>query len=146
MRKHCKRVQRRAVAPTMVAMHLNPEICIQEQMAVNALRGGWATTDHFNLLADCRDMLILAASERGDRSVMIACDLAGIALMNMRDRHADKGKIGATGDELKALSLLVTVSEDFWKRQGGNLFVDAEAELHRARQMRAEEVSMKETS
>lgn len=146
MRKHCKRVQRRAVAPTMVAMHLNPEICIHEQMAVNALRGGWATTDHFNLLADCRDMLILAASERGDRSVMIACDLAGIALMNMRDRHADKGKIGATGDELKALSLLVTVSEDFWKRQGGNLFVDAEAELHRARQMRAEEVSMKETS
>lgn len=146
MRKRCKRVQRRVVAPTMVAMHLNQEISIQEQMAVNALRGGWATTDHFNLLADCRDMLILAASERGDKSTIVACDLAGIALMNMRDRHADKGKIGATGDELKALSLLVTVSEDFWKRQGGNLFVDAEAALHRARQMYTEEARMKETS
>ncbi len=145
-RKRCKRVHRRVVAPTMVAMHLNPEINIQERMSVAALRGGWATTDHFNLLADCRDMLILAANEKNDRAAIAACDLAGIALMNMKDRHAKLGKIGATGDELQALDLLVDVSEDFWKRQSGGLFIDAEAALHRARQMRAEEFSMKEAA
>lgn len=146
MKKHCKRIHRRLVAPTMVAMHLNPEVSLQERGAILALRGGWATTDHFNVLADCRDMLVLAANEKNDRSCIAACTLAGIALMNMKDRHAERGRIGATGDEIRALELLVDASEDFWKRQSGGLFVDAESALHRARQMRAEEASMKEAA
>lgn len=145
-RKRCKRVVHRLVAPTAVAMFLNPEVSIQERMAVAALRGGWATTDHFNMLADCRDMLVLAANEKNDQAAITACDVAGIALMNMKDRHAELGRIGATGDELQALDLLNTVSEDFWKRQSGGLFVDAEAALHRARKMRAEEFSMKDAA
>lgn len=142
-RKRCKRVIRRALAPTIVALHLNPEVCLQERSAVLAVRGGWATTDHFNVLADCRDMLMLAANEKSDSSAIAACTVAGIALMNMKDRHTEKGKIGATGDEIQALELLVDASEDFWKRQSGGLFVDAEAALSRARAMRAEEASMK---
>lgn len=145
-RKRCKRVIRRLVAPTVVAMHLNPEVSLQERMAVEAIRGGWSSTDHFNVLADCRDMLILAASEKSDKSALAACNLAGVALMNMKDRHAKVGKIGASGDEIQALSLLVDVSEDFWKRQSGGLFVDAEDALTRARQMRANEASMKEAA
>ena len=142
-RKRCKRVVRRALAPTLVALHLNPEVCLQERAAVLAVRGGWATTDHFNVLADCRDMLMLAANEKSDSSAIAACTVAGIALMNMKDRHTEKGKIGATGDEIQALELLVDASEDFWKRQSGGLFVDAEAALSRARAMRADEASMK---
>lgn len=145
-RKRCKRVIRRLVAPTVIAMHLNPEVSLQERMAVEAIRGGWSSTDHFNVLADCRDMLILAASEKRDKSALAACNLAGVALMNMKDRHAKIGKIGASGDEIQALSLLVDVSEDFWKRQSGGLFVDAEDALTRARQMRANEASMKEAA
>ena len=142
-RKRCKRVIRRALAPTIVALHLNPEVCLQERSAVLAVRGGWATTDHFNVLADCRDMLMLAANERDDKSAIAACTVAGIALMNMKDRHSEKGKIGATGDEIQALELLLDASEDFWKRQSGGLFVDAEAALSRARAMRSSEASMK---
>ena len=142
-RKRCKRVIRRALAPTIVALHLNPEVCLQERGAVLAVRGGWATTDHFNVLADCRDMLMLAANERDDKSAIAACTVAGIALMNMKDRHSEKGKIGATGDEIQALELLLDASEDFWKRQSGGLFVDAEAALSRARAMRSSEASMK---
>ena len=40
-RKACKRVVRRLVAPTCVAMHLNPEVSLQERGAVMALRGRW---------------------------------------------------------------------------------------------------------
>jgi len=145
-RKRCKRTPRRALAPTIVALHLNPEVSLQERAAVLALRGGWATTDHFNILADCRDMLMLAANEREDASTIAACDLAGIALMNMKDRYAEKRKIGATGDELQALDLLVSASEEFWKRQSGGLFVDADAALARARKMRASEANMKEAA
>ena len=97
-RKRCKRTIRRLVAPTCVAMILNPEVSLQERGAVLALRGGWATTDHFNVLADCRDMLLLAAKEKDDQSAVAACDLAGVALMNLRDRHTEKGRMGATGD------------------------------------------------
>lgn len=72
MRKSCKRVIRRQLAPTVVAMLLNPEISIQERMAVESLRGGWSSTDTFNLLADCRDMLLLAAGEKNDQSAIAA--------------------------------------------------------------------------
>lgn len=145
-RKRCKRTVRRLVAPTMVAMHLNPEVSLQEHAAILALRGGWATTDHFNILANCRDMLMLAANEREDESTINACNLAAIALMNMKDRYAERGKIGATGDELQALDVLVNASEEFWKRQSGGLFVDADAALVRARRMRATEANMREAT
>ena len=114
--------------------------------AVLALRGGWAEGSHYNLLADCRDMLMLAASEKHDKAVIGVCDLAGVALLNIKDRYAEKKRFGATGDELRALELLCDVSEDWWKRQSGGLFIDAEAALHRARRMHRAEASMKEAA
>lgn len=134
MRKQCKRVVRRKVAPTIVAMHLNPEVNLQERMAVEAIRGGWSDTPHFNVLADCRDMLALAAAEKGDQAAQAACALSMVALENVKQRYFEKKRIGATGDEIQALQLLVDVSEDFWKRQGGGLFIDAEAALSKARE------------
>ena len=43
-----------------------------------------------------------------------------IALLNIYDRYGKTKKIGATGDELQALELLVDVSEDYWKRQSAS--------------------------
>lgn len=143
MRKRCKRTVRRIVAPTMVAMHLNPEVSLQERGAVLALRGGWAEGSHYNVLADCRDMLMLAASEKHDKDTIAVCDLAGVALLNIKDRYNAKKRFGATGDELRALELLCDTSEDWWKRQSGGLFVDAEAALSRAREMHKAEANMK---
>lgn len=145
-RKRCKRTIRRIVAPTMVAMHLNPEVSLQERGAILALRGGWAEGCHFNVLADCRDMLMLAASEKHDRETIAVCDLAGVALLNIKERYHDKKRFGATGDELRALELLCDTSEDWWKRQSGGLFIDAEAALCRARAMHREEERMKEAA
>lgn len=67
-------------------------------------------------------------------------------LLNIKDRYAEKKRFGATGDELRALELLCDVSEDFWKKKSGGLFIDAEAALHRARQMHLAEASMKEAA
>ena len=145
-RKRCKRVIRRIVAPTCVALLLNPEVSLQERGAILALRGGWAEGSHYNVLADCRDMLMLAASEKNDMDAIAVCDLAGVALLNIKDRYKEKQRFGATGDELKALELLTDVSENFWARQSGGLFVDAEAALSRAREMHANEANMKEAA
>lgn len=133
MRKTCKRRHYKAAAPTMVAYLLNPEVSTQERMAVVALRQGFATTSHFNVLADCRDMLALAAAEKNDRETLAVCELGLVELQNLKDRYLEKQRIGATGDELQALQLLVDQSEDFWKRQPGALFVSAEAALSKAR-------------
>lgn len=146
MRKRSKRTVRRIVAPTIVAYALNPEVTLQERSAVLALRGGWAEGSHYNVLADCRDMLMLAASEKHDKAVIGVCDLAGVALLNIKDRYTEKKRFGATGDELRALELLCDVSEDWWKRQSGGLFIDAEAALSRAREMHLAEASLKEAA
>lgn len=133
MRKHCKRSHRRAAAPTLVAYYLNPEVSTQERMSVEAIRAGWAKTAHFDVLADCRDMLALGAAEKKDGQTLAICDLGLIALQNIKERYLAKNRIGATGDELQAIYALVNVSEDFWKRQPGSLFIDAEAALSKAR-------------
>lgn len=146
MRKRSKRTVRRIVAPTIIAYSLNPEVTIQERAAVLALRGGWAEGSHYNVLADCRDMLMLAASEKHDKAVIGVCDLAGVALLNIKDRYTEKKRFGATGDELRALELLCDVSEDWWKRQSGGLFIDAEAALSRAREMHLAEARLKEAA
>lgn len=124
---------RREVAPTLVAYFLNPEVSTQERMAVLAIQMGYALPAHFDVLADCRDMLALAAAEKNDTQTLTVCELGLIALQNVKDRYQETRRLGATGDELQALLLLVDVSEDFWKRQPGSLFVDAEAALSKAR-------------
>ena len=133
MRKRCRRTIRREAAPTMVAYYLNPEVSTQERMSVIAMRGGYATTSHFDVLADCRDMLALAAAEKNDAQTLAICELCLVALENIKARYLERQRIGATGDELQALQALVDVSEDFWKRQSGGLFIDAEAALSKAR-------------
>lgn len=133
MRKRCRRTHRREAAPTLVAYYLNPEVSTQERMSVEAIRAGWAETSHFDVLADCRDMLALAAAEKNDPQTLAVCEIALIALQNIKDRYLSVRRIGASGDELQALYALVDVAEDFWKRQPGSLFIDAEAALSKAR-------------
>lgn len=128
-----KRVKRPARCPTMVAMHLAPEVGITEWTSVNAIAGGWAEKYHFNVLADCHDLLTIAANHKQDAQTLAVCDLAGIALLNIKDRFEERQRLGATGDELQALRVLVDISEDFWKRQSGELFHAANMALDKER-------------
>jgi hypothetical protein len=128
-----KRIPRPARCPTLVALQISPEVEITERMAYQAFVDGWADKHKFNVLADCRDLLTLAASSRDDKPVMAVCDVAGIALDNIKDRYLQLNKFGATGEELKALRALLDVSSDWWKRQSGNLFAEANYALDRAR-------------
>lgn len=128
-----KRKPRPANCPTMVAMMLAPQCETALLGAIHALRQGQATTESFNVLADTRDLLYLASTEKKDEGVLAVCDLAREALEGIKDRYMVKKKMGATGDELAALSVLADVSDDFWKRQSGALFADAHRALEKAR-------------
>ncbi len=128
-----KRKPRPACCPTMVAMMMAPEVETAEHLAVVCLQSGSATVGQFDILADCRDLLSLAAEERRDQQTLAVCELAFVALMNIKDRYIAKGRLGATGDELQALRVLVDVSQDFWRRQSGELFRAANVALDKAR-------------
>lgn len=131
--KKPKRVPRPVRCPTLVALHMAPEVGIGERQSIEAIVGGYATTYHFNVLADARDLLSIGANLRNDHQTAAICELGRIALENIKDRYLAKGRIGASGDELQALRALLDVSDDFWKRQGGQTFLQANQELDRAR-------------
>lgn len=123
MRKHTHRRRRiEPKAPMMVVMHTVTELSLTERQSVEAFAGGWATTDHYDNLADCRNIMTLAAAEREDQQTLAVCELAMHALLGVKERHQRTGKMGASGEELQALRLLADTSEDFWLRQSGGLF------------------------
>ena len=139
MRKHCRRRARESAAPMLAVLLGVPEVGISERLAVDALASNWAHPDHFDRLAECRDLLMLAASEKNDRETLEACQRGFVALTEIKARHARIGKLGATGEELKALRALVDQSEDFWSRQNGVLFKRHYDALKRARNCKTPE-------
>ena len=98
MRKRCNRRVREQAAPMLAVMLGVPEMEITERIAVEAFAGGWAVMDHYDRLADCRDILMLAASEKDDKSTLAATELGYIALLAIKERHARTGKFGVSGD------------------------------------------------
>lgn len=123
----------RHAAPTLVALHLAPEVSTSERMAVFALTQPWAATSHFNVLLDCQHMLTIAAAEKRDEEALKLAHFSDIALKSIRERHQRTGKMGATGDEIRALNLLADYSADWWSRQSGALFADAYRALDKLR-------------
>ena len=134
MRKRGARIKYRARAHCgLIAQSVNPAYETRLRMAVESIRGGWAEPTHFNDLADTIDLLQLGIAlypaQRPDPNTAAAVEIALIALRNIRDRHQDRGKIGATGEELKALELLVDASLDYWNRRSGALYAEAYRQL-----------------
>jgi hypothetical protein len=121
-RKRSKYRPREAKAPMIVIMESVPDLSLTERISVRALADGYATTDHFDNLADCRNMLTLASAERKDVSAQAVCELAMHALIGVREHYDESGQFAVTAEELAALNLLVDTSESFWKRQSGAMF------------------------
>lgn len=132
-----KRKPRPCAAPTMVLIQTT-NLELHERMSVQAFVGGWATTDHFDNLADCHDLLNLAAADKRDQEMLAVCELSGIALLNVKDRYAETGRFGVTGEEHKALQLLADTSKDFWSRQSGTFFHNTWTALQKMRRYQRE--------
>lgn len=132
-RKHSHRRVRPCHAPTLVAFHIAPEVSITERLSVASIVGGWATPTHFNQLLECADLLLLAATEKKATDEIEIAHMGRTALANIRDRYHATKKIGASGEEIKALRVLTDISEDWWKRQSGTLFKEAVEALDRYR-------------
>ncbi len=143
-RRHKARVPRPATPPMLVRRGLiNTELETVERMSVEAFVGGWATTDHFDTLADMRDCLLLAAVHKRDANTISMCHVVRVALMNIRDRYARTQRMGVAADELQVLREFCTVYVDFWLRQSVGAYDEACEMLGRARAKNQIEVEVR---
>jgi hypothetical protein len=138
MRKRGARIRHKAkAAPGLIAQNIGPEYETRLRMAVEAFRGGWAQAAHFNDLADTLDLMQIGLSiysgQKEDHGATAAAEVALVAMQNILVRHSVSGKLGVTGEELKALQLLADVSLDFWNRRSGALFAEAYRQLSAVR-------------
>jgi hypothetical protein len=123
MRKSCNRKPRGVSIPIMVARHsCADEVEMQERMLIESFAGGWADTRSYDGLANMRNVLMMAAAHKKDKSALAICDAMRILTANMRDRHEKTGRMGVTGEEMKMLHVFADVYRDFWSRQTMNLF------------------------
>lgn len=76
---------------------------------------------------------MLAAHEKRDAGVQAVCEWPAWRCSTSRTAIFEKERMGATGEELKALQALVHVSRDFWMRQSGELFRAANVALDKGR-------------
>ena len=131
---------RNAMIPGLIAQAACSEYETRLRLAVDSLRDGWMDENQFNDLADTMDMLQIGmasySKQKPDPSTEAAVEAGYIAVMNVRQRYLEKGKFGATGEELKAVQLLAEVSLDYWNRRSGALFHFACEQL---RALRAEQ-------
>jgi len=101
-----------------------------ERAALAAFKGGWATGEHWNHLAECRNVLMFGACHKiavahvkaDHEAVREVTRLAMAAISAIRDREQKTGKFGCTAEELNVLHALVETSRDFWTRQPATLF------------------------
>ena len=133
MNRSQKRAQKNRRIPVTVKRPASLLFCVpirdmllSEHSAVLAFRGGWAESTHFDMLLECMMMMQFAANddkrENPAQDVLDVCDFASTALLNIRDRYDERTKLGATGDELRTLDLLVATSADFWPRQAATTY------------------------
>lgn len=125
-RRTGRRIPRSISPPMLINRGMkNDDLETKERQFVNAFAGGWATTEHFDNLADMRDCLLLAAASKKDAETIGMCRAVGIALMNIRDRHTESKRMGVTGDELQVLREFATVYRDYWLRQSVSAYESA---------------------
>lgn len=136
MRKRGARITHRAKSlPGCVVQTVDVRYETKLRNAVASFKFGYASAAQFNDLCDTQDLLTIGNGMFGrtDESVNVALQITLVALQNIRDRFYETKKLGATGDEIKALHLLAETSIDFWNRRSGALYHAAYSELKQIR-------------
>lgn len=123
MKKHCKRRPRMVGLPYLVVASTIPELEISERMSLQAFKEGWATGDHYDVLACCRNMLMIAGQSERDNAALNAAIAAGVSLVNIEERHKGQEQYTATPAEWESLLQLVNFAESWWRRKNGALYI-----------------------
>ena len=123
MKKTCHRTIRRPSVPMLINRGLiGDDIETKERMLVEAFAYGWAGPEHFDGLVDMRNALTIAAAHKDDGSILALCDAMRIPMGNIRQRHAETGRMGVSAGELQLMREFVGAYRDFWMRQNVDFY------------------------
>ena len=105
------------------------EVELTEHLCLAAFRAGRATGDHWNHLAECRNVLIFGAGhcretarKAGEdaseyQAVMDLCNRAKTAMLAVKDREQRTGKMGLNAEEMEIIAAVIMTSGEFWPLQ-----------------------------
>ena len=134
MRKKAKRhvnYGMRPQAPMLVTRGLmETPLEIKERMAVIAFTHGAATQEHYFLLQDIVNLLLIAGQSSPDRKYALdrtERDFKPV-LISIQKRLEATGKFGVNSQELHALRDMINFNREFWMRQPTELFAVCYAE------------------
>lgn len=125
-RRQQAKSQRSGSAPMLVLRGIrNKDVELRERMAVQAFAMGYATTEHFQTLADMHSVMLLAGSTDDSRKwAWDYCqEVTGPTLQKIAERYTKTKRLHATTSEKKALGEFVSRYRDFWLRQPSALYV-----------------------
>ena len=108
---------------------INDDLELREREFVEAFAGGYAEKIHFDSLVDMRNVLVIAAFQKDDKPIIQFAQAMSIPLQSIRARHAETGKFGATGEELKLMRVFCDIYRDWWLRQSVGAYEKACDEL-----------------
>jgi hypothetical protein len=123
-------VMRAALPPMLIMDTVRPEHGIREQAALLAMRGGWAVSQHYMDLVECRMIFVVALEISRDRGasdvgqLLAGATCADTALEQIR-RRAGHGKMRATPDEAACIERLLNCSAAYWRTKSSALFAEA---------------------
>lgn len=110
----------------------NTEMELRERMAVTAFSGGFANTQHYDVLVEMMNLLMIAGSRDKSRDYIkqYAEKIIEPALNSIKTRYLKTGKLGVNGEELIALRQMVDRSKAFWITQTTGFFNECVGELN----------------
>lgn len=96
----------------------------REWAMVLAFQRGVANADHYYVLVDIANILMMAGATDDKRKYAVDYIQHEIypVINSIRERFKRTDKIGCSGTELTKIRELVQFNDDFWKRQCGELY------------------------
>lgn len=115
-----------AKRPPMLVMRglRNDQLELRERAAVQAFTIGYATTEHYHILADMHYVMLLAGSTDDSRkwAWTYCTEVTGPALQKIAQRYQRTKVMSVTTGERKTLGEFVTRYREFWLRQPLELY------------------------
>jgi len=102
----------------------NDQLELRERAAVQAFALGYATTEHYHILADMHSVMLLAGSTDDSRkwAWTYCTEVTGPALQKIAQRHQRTKVMSVTTGERKVFGEFITRYREFWMRQPMELY------------------------
>lgn len=119
------------------------EVEMQEHLCLVAFKSGSAGPEHWNSLAECRNVLMWGAAHKREearrdgtdasdyQAIVDLCLRVKTAMLDVAKREQKTGRLGLNAEQLELIAACVMTSADFWPQQPAWLFRECVAAVRR---------------